>query len=151
MADFTLQALKDEIDNDPVSIGLDFATQGDVEIADILNNEDGTKPRTVNHRTASTSEIRSSITFAGHQGLAAAQTGWFEWLTANGEIIVNGEMLQQLGGIPTANNSIWAAPDRVVMNAAMTAVMQFEGSRGQELWDRNVITPSEVAFARSLP
>ena len=94
------------------------------------------------------------MTFDGYDGLVVAEQSWFGWLTQNGVIPVNAETLQQLAGIPTANGSIWAAADRVAMNAAMTALMQEpNGSRAQELKSTlgvSSVTPSDVAQARNL-
>ena len=153
MAD--LQALKDEINNNPVSMPYPaFVDGNDVAIADIINNIDGTNPRTVNRDTVDTGDIRGNTTFNGFDGLVTAEQAWFEWLTANGVIPVNAETLQQLAGIPTDTASIWAVGERTQMNAAMTALMQFQGSRAQEIEDILVassISPADVRDARLLP
>jgi len=151
MADFSFVALKDEIENDPLALGYKNSPasgdwKGDQVIADIINNADGTNPRTVNFENVDTGDIRSDVQFDWFDGLVVAEQSWFEWLTANGTIKVNDHMLQQLAGIPTANGSIWAAADRTPANAAMAALMQFQGSRAQELWDRTV-TPGDVGRA----
>ena len=143
MAEFSFVALKDEIVNDPLGLGYkNSATpndwKGDQVIADIINNADGNNPRTVNFETADTGDIRSTVEFDWFDGLVTSSQAWFEWLTANGHIQVNAHMLQQLAGIPTATGSIWAAADRTAANAAMAALLQFTGSRAQELWNRTV-------------
>ncbi len=139
MAEFSFAALKTEIDTDPLGLGYKNSPtpgdwKGDQVIADLINNANGTTPRTVNHANVDTGDIRSDVEFAWFDGLVIAEQSWLEWLTANGSIKVNAHMLQQLAGIPTATDSIWAAADRDAANAAMTSLMQFTGSRAQELW-----------------
>ena len=133
---------------------LAFTDVNDVANADIINNADGTNPRTVNNGNVDTGDIRGNVTFDGYDGLVAAEQAWFSWLTQSGTIPVNDDTLQQLAGIPTSTGSIWAVADRTVMNAAMTALMQeTNGSRAQELKDTlgvSSVTPSQVADARRL-
>lgn len=150
-----LQALKDEITNNPVSMAyLAWTEANDVANAHVISNFDGSNPRTVNRDTVDTGLIRSSVSFEGFDGLVAAEQAWFEWLTASGEITVNDETLQLLAGIPTANGAIWAASDRAAMNAAMAALMQFQGSRAEEIADvlgASNVQPVDVRNARELP
>jgi len=140
MADFSFVALKDEIENDPLTLGYKNSGtsgdwKGDQVIADLINNASGANPRTVNFEHVDTGDIRSDVEFDWFDGLVTAEQAWFEWLTQNGVVKVNAHMLQQLAGIPTTgSNSIWAAADRTAANAAMAALMQFQGSRAQELW-----------------
>ena len=146
MAELTPAALKAEIENDPLAIGYKNGAdwKADQEIADLLN----AVGYTVNHATVETGDIRASVTFEGFDGLVTAEQAWFEWLTQNGVIPVNEEILQQLAGIPTANSSIWASAERTEMNAAMTALMQFQGSRAEVLWGEGTnITASQVGAA----
>lgn len=153
MAD--LQAIKTEFTTNPASMPyLAFTEANAVANADIINNTDGANPRTVNNEKVDTGDIRGNTTFAGFDGLVVAEQAWFEWLTANGEIPVNAETLQQLAGVPTANGSIWAAADRNAMNAAMQALMQFQGSRAQEIKDTlgtSYVSPTQVRDAVNLP
>lgn len=153
MADFSYVALKDEIENDPLGIGYKNSPssgdwKGDQVIADLINNADGANPRTVNYEHVDTGDIRSDVTFEGFDGLVAAEQAWLEWLTVNGVLKVNDHMLQKLAGIPIDNQSIWAAADRTPMNAAMTALMQFTGSRAEELWgEGRTISAGDVGRA----
>ncbi len=151
MAEFSFIALKDEIVAD--SLALEYKNsatpndwKGDQVIADIINNADGTNPRTLNQERVDTGDIRSDTTFEGFEGLVTVEQAWFEWLTANGSIKVNAEMLQKLAGSPIASDSIWAVSDRAEMNAAMLALMQFIGSRALELWNKSV-SPGDVGRA----
>jgi len=150
-----LQALKDELTGNPVSMPyLALTADNDVANSVVISNSDGANPRTVDNDVVDTGLIRGNTTFDGFDGLVTAEQSWFEWLTANGEIPVNAETLQQLAGIPTANNSIWAASERTAMNAAMAALMQFTGSRAQEIKDTlgaSAVTPTDVREARLLP
>ena len=137
MAEFSFVALKDEIENDPETLAYkNSAASGDWKddqvIADIINTQD----RSVNNQDVDTGDIRGSVTFDAFDGLSPAEQAWFQWLTQNGVIPVNDETLQQLAGIPTATGSIWQAADRTAANAAMTAIMQFTGSRAEELWGK---------------
>ena len=149
-----LQALKDEFTNNPVSLPYPpFIPENDAANSEVINNHDGSNPRTVNNDSVDTGEIRGNTTFDGFDGLTTAEQAWFEWLTVNGVIPVNAETLQQLAGIPTANGSIWAAAERTEMNAAMAALMQRQGSRAEEIADTlgvSFVTPSHVAAARNL-
>jgi hypothetical protein len=147
-----LQALKTEFQTNPVGMPyLAFVDGNDTANADIINNADGSNPRTVNNQNVDTGLIRGNVTFDAFDGLVVAEQSWFEWLTANGVIPVNAETLQQLAGIPTATGSIWAAADRTAMNAAMTALMQRNVSRAEEIVDTigsGTITGSVVRDAR---
>jgi hypothetical protein len=150
-----LQALKNEITDNPVSISyVPFIEGNDVANAEVINNANGNNPRTVNKETVDTGDIRGNTSFDGFDGLVAAEQDWVAWLTQNGTIPVNTDTLQQLAGIPTANSSIWAVAERAEMNAAMAALMQFQGSRAQELSDTlgaSSVSPSDVRDARLLP
>jgi len=156
MAEFTLEALKNEIEEDSVSLGYKNSPtsgdwKGDQVIADLINNAGGTTPRTVTRDHVDTGDIRSSLEFDAFDGLVTAEQAWFEWLTANGSIAINDHMLQQLAGIPTADDSIWALQERAVANAAMAALMQFQGGRAEELWGVGTnISASQVGAAFNL-
>lgn len=149
------QALKDEITTNTASMAYVALVDGnDVANAAVINNSDGANPRTVNFDNVETGDIRGSITFDAFDGLVTAEQAWFEWLTASGVIPVNAETLQQLAGIPTANDSIWATADRTEANATMAALMQFQGSRAQEIKDTlggEYVSPADIREARLLP
>jgi len=148
-----LQALKDEINTNLVSMSyLAFTEANDVANAVVINNSDGANPRTVNFDTVDTAAIRGATTFNAFDGLTAAETDWFSWLTQNGEIPVNDDTLENLAGI--GGNSKWAVSDRPTMEPRMVALMQFTGSRAQEIKDTlgaSVVTPADIRDARLLP
>jgi len=148
-----LQALKDEINTNPVSMPYPaFTAANDEAIADVGNNEDGSNPRTVNNDTVDSAAIRSATTFDAFDGLTASEESWLTFLTGNGEISVNSDTLANLAGI--GGNSKWAVADRPTMEPRMAALMQRQGSRAEELRDTIGVsrwTPSDVANARQLP
>ena len=157
-----LQALADEYTVNPVSMPyLAFTTENSVDNADIINNADGANPRTVKYHDVSTGDIRATVTLEGFDGLVTVNQAYLEWLTGGGSggadsgagLLVNAEILQNLAGVPIPSDSIWAAADRDEMNAAMAALMQYEGSRAQEIEDVlgvSVVTPSDVRAAVNL-
>lgn len=149
-----LQSLKTELSTDPVSVGyLALDAANDVANAEIINNTSGDHQRTINRETVDTGDIRGNVTYDGFDGLVTAEQAWFEWLTTNGVIPVTSDTLQKLAGIPTAAQSIWASGERTEMNAAMKALMQFIGSRAQEISDTlgaSVVSPADVRDARLL-
>ena len=153
MAD--LQAIKDEVTNNPVSLPYLAMTEANaVANAEVINNSDGNNPRTVNNTEVNTGDIRGNVTFDAFDGLVTAEQAWLEWLTTNGVIPVTADTLQQLAGVPTANQSIWATGDRTEMNAAMDALMRFQGSRAQEIESSigvSVVSPAEMRDAANLP
>lgn len=154
MADFTLIALRDEIEADPLALGYKNSPasgdwKGDSEIADLINNTNGTTPRTVNRVKVDTGDIRSDLAFEAYDGLTAAENAWLDWLTANGTIKVNAHMLEKLGGI--GGTSIWAVADRPTAEAAMLALMQYQGGRAEELWGEGTkVSASQVGQAFNL-
>jgi len=149
-----IQAIKDEVDTNPAGLPyLALTERNSVANANVINNARNLNPRTVNNDTVDTSDIRGNVTFDAFDGLVATEQSWLEWLTANGIIPVTDDTLQQLAGIPTANGSIWAASDRVAMNAAMTSLMQFTGSRAQEIQDiigTSRVSPEQMREATKL-
>lgn len=151
MAD--LQAIKDEIVNNPAAMPyLAFVEGNDVAIAEVLNNANGNNPRTVNNDTVSTGDVRGATTYDAFDGLTASEENYLSWLTVDGVIPVNADTLKTLAGI--GGNSLWAVGDRPTMEPRMTALMQFAGSRAQEIADTlgtSNVSPSQVRDARLLP
>ena len=151
MADFSLQALNDEIENDPDAIGYKVASvwKGDQEIADLINNEAGANPYTVNFNRVDTGLMRAATSFDAYDGLTASETDWYSWLTAGGEIIVEDHLLADLAGI--GGTSRWAVGERTEMEPAMAALLQFTGSRAEDLWSEGQnISAGQVGRAANL-
>lgn len=149
-----LVALKAEFTLNPAVMAyLPFVDGNDVANAAVINNTLGLHPRTVNRETVDTGVIRGTTSYDGFDGLVTASRQWFEWLTVNGVIPVNAETLQRLAGKPTATGSIWNTQTRTAMNAAMTALMQYQGSRAQEIAKvigADSVSPADVRDARQL-
>ena len=148
-----LQALKDEIQNNPAAMPyLAFTDANDAANADILNNVSGTNTRTVNNETVMAADVRSQTTFDAFDGLTAAEEAWLSWLTGGETIAVTVDTLANLAGI--GGTSKWATNDRATMEPRMAALMQRDGSRAEEIRDTlgvDFVTPSDVANARNLP
>jgi len=147
MADFTLQALHDEIEADTQALGYKTGAtwKGDQVIADLIN----AVGFTVNHRQVDTGAIRGVTTYDAYDGLTASEEAWFSWLTQNGVIPVNDDTLVNLAGI--GGTSKWAVGDRPTMEPRMTALMQFQGSRAEVLWgEGRRVTASDVGQAANL-
>ena len=147
-----LSALRSELLTNPALMPyLPLLPENDVANADVLNNHDGTNPRTVNHDNVDTGAIRGAITYDAYDGLTSAEESWLNFLCVNGEIPVNADTLQNLAGI--GGTSKWATGDRSTMEPRMAALMQYQGSRAEEIRDTlgaSSVTPSDVANARQL-
>ena len=130
MADYTTQALAAEINNDPLAIGYktNGVWKGDQEIADLLN----LKNRTLNRAYIKSADVRSNTPYAAYDGLTATEESWMNWITQGEEIAVTSDSLINLAGI--GGTSKWASADRTTMNARMAALMQYTGSRAEQLW-----------------
>ena len=148
-----LQAIKDEITNNPVAMPYPaFTPENDAAVSAVMNNADGTNPRTVNRETVDTGLIRGATTFDAFDGLVAAEENYIQWITVNGVIPVNDDTLKNFAGI--GGNSLWAVADRPTMEPRMAALMQFTGSRAQEISDTlgtSNVSPVNVRDARLLP
>lgn len=160
MADFTLQALHDEIENDPETIGYKVGAiwKGDGEIADLLN----AKNYVIDRNSVEMESIRATVTYDAYNTLSIDEQEWIRWMTPNsGQMVVTADMKLNLSGRGlTANgvagtgddgNSFWAAANRAVMAPAMLALIEIAGSRAQVLWGENVtISPGQVGAAANL-
>ncbi len=148
-----LQALKDEIIVNPVSMPYLALDPGNDEAnADVINNKDGTNPRTVNNDEVSTAKFCALTTFGAYDGLTASETSYYDMITNRETVAVTADTLANFAGI--GGTSKWAAADRSTMEPLMAALMQRVGSRAEELRDTlgaTTVTPSDVANARQLP
>jgi hypothetical protein len=147
-----LQALKDELTLDPVSMSyLALIEANDVANANIINNNDGNNPRTVNNDTILTSDLVGETTFDAYDGLTASETSYYDMITNRELIAVTPDTLVNLAGV--GGTSKWQLGDRPTMEPRITALMQFQGSRAQEIKDTlgvSTVTPTDVRNARSL-
>ncbi|MHC4338513.1 MAG: hypothetical protein ACYSTG_11305 [Planctomycetota bacterium] len=161
MAEFSLQALHDEIEADPESLGYknpDTTWKGDQEIADLIN----AKNYTIDRTSIPMEDIRASVTFDTYDTLSIDEQEWLRWMTPNsGDFMVTADMKLQLsgrslasggiGGTGNDSNSFWSAAHRGTMAPAMLALIEIPGSRAEVLWgEETIITVLNVAKAANL-
>ena len=150
MAD--IQAIITEFQTNPASMPyLAFIPDNAVANAEIINNSNGSNPRTVNRDTIQTADIRASVTYDAFDGLTASEESWLRWATTGEELAVTADTLAALAGI--GGSSRWAAADRAAMEPRIAALMQYQGSRAEEIKDvlgASSVSPSEIRDAASL-
>lgn len=130
-----LQALKSELDSDP--LGLGYAAMSDVEAADSLN----APTREPNRDSISGGELAAAIDFAEYAALGTAiHRQYLQLLTAAPELPVKGPLRSTLAGF---------FPQNSATRQNIAALLKQTGSRAQEL-GLGVVTPSHVADARRL-
>ena len=128
-----LLALKNEIANDPDGLGyLPGSTQQGV--LDVINLARPTY--TVSKPKISAANVRSATTYDAYNALLADEQEWLRWITgSNGvneeSLVVTPDLRTQL---TDAADSIWSAGTKVVMNAAMLALIDIDGSRAEDLF-----------------
>lgn len=158
-----IAVLRTELQNDPRGYGYNSTARNDADMALRINTvRDGTNPPSsptadggvasglikINNPSVSTALIRSTVSLAAFGGLVTVNQAYLEWITNEGALSVNAALLQNLAGIPTANSAIWAAGDRVAMNAALEAIMRHNGSRAEEKFGAGVtVTIDDVSRA----
>lgn len=127
-----LLALKNEVNNDPLSLGYNPVSGDVTNIINIIN----TKSYTVAKPKISAADIRSSTTYDAYNNLSIDEQEWIRWMTgSNGFDQENVTVTQDLRDrLTDGTNSIWAAGDRTAMNAAMIALMDVSGSRAEVLF-----------------
>lgn len=160
MAEFSLQALHDEVEADPEGIGykIGAAWKGDQEIADLIN----AKNYVVDNDSVAMEEIRAGVTYAAYDTLAIDEQEWLRWMTPDaGDCAVTANMKMQLTGRSLASNgvagtgdesaSFWAAAHRSEMALAMLALIEVAGSRAEVLWGAGTtITAGNVGHAANV-
>ena len=139
MAQFTLEALKDEIVADSLVLGYKNSAapddwKGDQVIADLINaiNFTVSKPK------ISSALVRSAVFFAAYDGLSIDEQEWIRWMTgSNGfeeeYLVVTPDFRTKMVG-PSDSDTIWAVSDRTAMIAAMIAVLDVPGSRAEVIF-----------------
>jgi len=145
MADFSLQALHDEIEADALALGYKSGAvwNGDRAIADLLN----AKNYTVDRASISMGDIRSVVPFDEYDGLLIDEQEWLRWLTTgDGELPVTPEIKTKLAE-ENGGGGIWAIADTDAP-AAIKGLIETPGSRAEVLWGQGtVITASNVGGA----
>lgn len=168
VADFTLQALKDELDNDPESLGYAAAgwpTGVDQDVADVINSQD----YTIDKRMLLSSQLTENLTFDAYDTLSIDEQEYFRSIliptaadfTGNGLPVTADVKLQLTGlsltsngtaGTGNPNTSWWATAHRTEMVNNYTALIEIAGSRAEVLWgEGTVISASQIGQAANLP
>jgi hypothetical protein len=155
---FTLQALHDEIENDPESIGYKIGAdwKGDQVIADLINAQN----LVIDQGEIAAKDIRAVTTYAAYDTLSIDEQEWLRWMTG-GPLLVTADLKLQLTGRSLAANgvagsgdnsdSFWAAAHRNAMAPAMLALTEVPGSRSEVLWGAGTtVTASNVGHAANL-
>jgi len=146
MADFTLQALNDEIDTDPEGLGykeVGGEWKGDAEIADLINDE--LLGDTIQRHMVAPKELIEQITILDWNAISSANRLYLQLLPSLGSIstVVNGtEVRDNLLSIFTAGMD---TRDNLI------GVVQRPGSRAEVLWGEGVtISIGQVGHAANL-
>ena len=160
MAEFSLQALHDEIEADPWGIGykVDGVWKGDDEIAALIN----TKNYKVDMASVPMESVRATVTYAAYDTQLGDEQEWLRWMTPNGgELKITADVKLQLTGRTLTVNgsagtgadgdSFWAAAHDQDMAPAFLAMIEVDGSRAEVLWGQGItITNSHVSQAANL-
>ncbi len=164
MADFTLQALADEIEADPAALGYKEAGgewKGDGVIADLINAKDFV----IDRASIPSADTRATVTYDAYNTLSIDEQEWIRWMTPGGgeggNFETTSDMKLQLSGRAVAANgvagsgtdsaSFWSAAERGVMAPAMLALIEVPGSRAEVLWDEGqTISIGNVGRAANL-
>ena len=145
MAEFSLQALHDEIEADPEGIGykIDGDWKGDQVIADLIN--DPANGGVVQRQYINPQEVIEQITLADWETISASQRLYIQLLPSLTIISavqdgteVRNNLLTIFGAATTTRNNL-------------IGVVQKDGSRAEMLWGEGVtISISNVAYASNL-
>lgn len=145
MADFTLQALHDEIENDPETIGYKdgSAWKSDDVIAGLIN--DPTNGDTIERRNISPQEIIEQIAIADWLAIDAAERLYIQLLPSLPVISAVQDGTEVRGNLLSIFDAGTTTRDNLI------AVVQKQGSRAEVLWgEGTVISVSQVAHAANL-
>jgi len=161
MAEFSLQALHDEIEADSENIGYKEAGgvwKGDQVIADLINN----KNLLIDRESVEMEAIRGATTYEAYDALQADEQEWIRWMTPNsGGFQSTADMKLQLAGRTlTSNgasgagdndNSFWSATHSDEIAPIMLALIEVAGSRAEVLWgERVAVSLGDVGRAANL-
>jgi hypothetical protein len=161
MAEFTLQALHDEIEADPLTLGYKEAGgawKGDQAIADLINANN----YFVDNISVQEEEVRLATTYEAYNNLSIDEQEWLRWITpGGGDLRVSADIKLQLtgrtltvdgaAGTGNDNASFWAVADRSEMIAAHLPLIEVPGSRAMVLWGQGtVISLGQIGNAANL-
>jgi hypothetical protein len=149
MADFSLQALHDEIVNDPEGAG--YSGMEHATIAAAMNDPDhAILAGIVDRRHISMEDVRAAVPVGDYDKLTADRQEWLRWISGGGgSIRVNSQMKESLTKL-AANGGIWH-DTTVSAHTAILALIQYTGSRSEVLFGEGYsVTPSQIANALRL-
>ena len=149
MAEFTLEVLKDEIVNDPNVIGYKNTNdtwtggpnppKGDQEIADLIN--DPANGAMIRRKNVNPVEIKQTVDQGDFNALSPDEVNYITW-------IVTGETLIDVRPDTIFNGLTFIFGPATATRAALTALLQKAGSRGEVLWGEDtVVTAGQVGRA----
>ena len=145
MAEFTLEALKDEIVNDPESLGYKTAPldwKSDQEIADLIN--DPANGAIVRRQSVRVSDIKAVILEAHFNGLSPGESDYLMF-------VLDAESIDpRPNPIHDGILGVWSGGASVTKNA-IQALMEKQGSRAEVLWgEGRTISLRDVGGAQNL-
>ena len=160
MAEFSLQALHDEIESDPEGLGYKDGAdwKEDAVIADLIN----AKNYKVDVSSVNMEDVRGITTYAAYDTLGIDEQEWLRWMTPNSGLFrVSADMKLQLTGRSLASNGIagtgdndssfWALAHSDEMAPAMLALIEKDGSRAEVLWGYGkTVSIGEIGRAANL-
>lgn len=161
MAEFSLQALHDEIEADPEALGykeVGGEWKGDQVIVDLIN----AKNYKVDRAFVGQDEVRATTTFEAYDTLSIDEQEWLRWMTpgdgpfpvtADMKVLLSGRELTVDGaaGVGDNGSSFWLLAHQPTMAPAMLALIEVDGSRAEVLWGQGwTITIADVAYAANL-
>lgn len=129
-----LETLKTEVETDPNVYGY---YQSDIFNGILAPINLKRAEITVSKQKISSALIRSTTTYDAYNNLSIDEQEWIRWMTgSNGfeeeNLTVTPDFRLNLLG--DGGNSIWAVGDRTEMEAAMLGLIDFEGSRAEQLF-----------------
>ena len=145
MAEFSLQALHDEIEADPMGIGykVDSTWKGDQAIADLIN--DPTNGATVQRQYVDPQEIIEQIALVDWETITASQRLYIQLLPSLTVI----SAVQD--GTEVRNNLLAIFGAATATRANLIGVVEKAGSRAEVLWgEGTTISVSQVGYAANL-
>lgn len=147
MAEYTTQALRDEIDNDPQGIGYKNGTtwKADSEIRDLINDPANGINMRKNRMTAK--EFVESIDVSEWDALTVGERQYCSMLIRDGFVDVEPDrVFTNLNGVIFTNAR---CPNS---RALLIGVLTFAGSRAENLWGEGfTVNTTMVGEARDLP
>ena len=149
MAEFSLQALHDEIESDPLSLGYKEAGEWkeDAVIAALINAATGPGAATIMRKLIEPREIWNSIPYSEYENYGDAKREWLdtalELAGGTGVIDANDPVVY--------GNLIAVFPAGSEARTNLLAKIQRVGSRAEVLWgEGKVVSVLDVAYAANL-